>query len=573
MLKRLVVGRVAGVLLVAAALWGCVPPGGESDGSQPSSGMADESGLGAYLAGRFAQSHGDTSAAADFFVTAARRDPDNIDLQQRAFTLLLAEGRLDEAAPLAERLLTIDDDAPLPSVLLGLIDARDGQFNAAEKRFGALPHKGINAFLGPLLTAWARVGQRDFDGALKMLAPKADTKGFAPIYEYHAGMIADLAGKAAEAEGHFKAALSAQTSVRTVEAVGAFYQRAGRPEAAQALYDRYQTEHADRALLDGRRQLAMGAAIPRPVETAADGLAETMFDTASLLRQGSANDLVLVFTRLALTVRPDFPLAQLLLADTLTQQARLSEANAIYGAIDRGRQESGFARLRRAINLDEAGDTDAAISELQSLTAERGDAYDAPMALGDVLRRHKRFVEAASAYDQALERAGGSAEPRNWALYYARGITLERSHQWPKAEKDFLEALRLKPDQPDVLNYLGYTWVDQGHNVEKGRKLIERAVELRPNDGAIVDSLGWALYRMGEYQQAVKLLERAAELKAEDPTINEHLGDAMYQVGRTAEARYQWQRAMTLDPEPEQIEALRAKISSGQLPPPAKIQK
>jgi Flp pilus assembly protein TadD len=222
--------------------------------------------------------------------------------------------------------------------------------------------------------------------------------------------------------------------------------------------------------------------------------------------------------------------------------------------------------LRMAVNFDEMGEVDRAVSELKRLSADRPDSHDASMALGDVLRRHKRFPEAVEAYETALSRAGGAMDSRNWALFYARGIALERSHHWSRAEKDFLEALRLRPDQPDVLNYLGYTWVDQGINLEKGRKLIERAVELRPNDGAIVDSLGWALYRMGEFPSSVKSLERAAELKAEDPTINEHLGDALWQVGRYDEARFQWKRAMSLDPEPEQIEALKAKISSGRLP-------
>ncbi|RAU23206.1 hypothetical protein CU669_03340 [Paramagnetospirillum kuznetsovii] len=563
------VGRLWSLAVVVAALWGCMPQSGGRTGRDDGD-MADESrleaGLGAYLAGRFAQSHGDTRAAADYFTTASRRDPDNLDLQQRAFTLLVAEGRLDEAAVMAERLLIIDGEAALPSMMMGARDGRDGRFAAAEKRFAILPKKGINGFLGPLLTAWAKAGQGDFDGGLALLAPREETSSFAPIYEFHAGLMAEQAGRPDLAEGHYKAALAAQTSVRTVEAVGTFYQRAGRMDAAAELYQRYLKEHGDRSLLDARRLLAAGAGPPATVATAADGLAEAMFDTASLVRQGNAHDLALVFSRLALALRPDFPMAQILVADTLGHQKRLAEANEVYRAIPVSAQVSGFARLRLAVNLDEMGEVDRAIAELKSLAAATPDNHDALMALGDVQRRHKRFAEAADTYDLALVKAGGSADSRNWGLFYARGIALERSHQWPKAEKDFLEALRLKPDQPDVLNYLGYTWVDQGINLEKGRKLIERAVELRPNDGAIVDSLGWALYRMGEFQASVRYLERAAELKAEDPTINEHLGDALWQVGRYDEARFQWKRAMSLDPEPEQIDPLKAKISTGQLP-------
>lgn len=548
---------------MVAALWGCMPQSVDRAEAEVTYG---EAGLGAYLAGRFAQSHGDTRSAADFFSIATRRDPDNLDLQQRAFTLLVAEGRMDEAAALAERLLIIESDAALPSMMLGSADARLGRFAPAEKRFSALPKKGINGFLGPLLTAWTRVGLGDFKGGMALLVTNDDTAAFAPIYEFHAGLIAELAGRADLAEQHYKAALAAQTSVRTVEAVGVFYQRAGRMDDARNLYSRYMKEHGDRSLLDTSRQLAAGQALPRLVPSAVDGLAETMFDTASLVRQGNAHDLALVFSRLALMLRPDFPMAQILVADTLGQQKRLIEANEVYHAIPNHSQVSGFARLRMAVNFDEMGEVDRAVSELKRLSVDQPDSHDASMALGDVLRRHKRFPEAAEAYETALSRAGGGMDSRNWALFYARGIALERSHHWSRAEKDFLEALRLRPDQPDVLNYLGYTWVDQGINLEKGRKLIERAVELRPNDGAIVDSLGWALYRMGEFPSSVKYLERAAELKAEDPTINEHLGDALWQVGRYDEARFQWKRALSLDPEPEQIEALKAKTSSGRLP-------
>ncbi|KIL97429.1 TPR domain protein [Paramagnetospirillum magnetotacticum MS-1] len=549
---------------IGAGLAACAPRPDMS--ANDSVGSGNGTGLGAYLAGRFAHARGDTQAAAEYYSIAARRDPDNIDIQQRSFALLLAEGRLDEAGLIAQRLLVIDDDSPLPTLVMGVQEARAGRFDLAEKRFSALPAKGINGFLGPLLTAWSRAAQGQFDEGLATLSPRADTAGFAPIWEYHAGLMGDLAGRPDVAEAHFKAALANQTSVRTVEAAGTWYQRAGRMDEAKALYERYHAEHGDRSLLDGRRQLAAGAALPRVVTSATEGLAEALFDTSSLVRQGNAQELSLVFSRLALSLRPDFPLAQLLLADAMMAQGRLEDANTLYRSMNRASQPGAFARLKLAVNLDELKQTDAAIAELKSLAAEWPDSPEAMMTLGDILRRHKRYSEAADAYGTALARNNGAKEPRNWALYYARGIAYERAKQWSKAEPDMLEALRLSPDQPDVLNYLGYTWVDQGINVEKGRKLIERAVELRPNDGAIVDSLGWALYRMGEFQAAVKYLERASELKPEDATVNEHLGDAFWRVGRETEARYQWKRAMGLDPEPEQIEPLKAKISTGRLP-------
>ncbi|MFD2234057.1 tetratricopeptide repeat protein [Phaeospirillum tilakii] len=564
---------LAGVGLTTCVPGPAAPPDPAADAAAsgaPAAVPGQPGGLAAYLAGRFAEAHGDTRAAARLLAIAAAADRDNTDLQRLAFTLLLAEGRLDEAAPMAERLLRIDEEAPLPAILLGARAAEAGQYDEAERRFDALPRKGLNAFIAPLLLAWAEAGRGDTEGALRLLKVGGTVKAFAPVFELHAALIADLADRPEQAEAHFRTALEGQNTLRAIEAAGAFYQRTGRTETARALYRKYHAEQPDRSLFDGDRALAAGAKAPRVVDGPRAGLAEALFDTASLARQSGAQDLALVFARLALDLRPNFPLCQLLLADVLSRQGRLDEAEPVFLAIDPSSLAADYARLRLAVNLDEAGRTDAAVAELRRLVEARPDSYDAAMTLGDVLRGHKRFAEAAEAYDIALTRAAAgheAANPQLWPLYYARGIALERSGQWPRAEADFLEALKLKPDQPDVLNYLGYSWVDQGSNLEEGRSLLERAVRQRPNDGAIVDSLGWALFRLGDYAGAVRHLERAAELKPEDPTINEHLGDALWRIGRTEEARFQWQRALTLNPEPEQLEPLKAKALSGQLPP------
>ena len=170
--------------------------------------------------------------------------------------------------------------------------------------------------------------------------------------------------------------------------------------------------------------------------------------------------------------------------------------------------------------------------------------------------------EAVKAYDEAVKRIG-ALERRHWSLLYTRGIALERSKQWPRAEADFLAALEFEPEQPYVLNYLGYSWVDQGINLERAQKMIERAVELRPNDGYVVDSLGWVLYRLGKFAGAVRELERAVELRPEDPIINDHLGDAYWRVGRRQEARFQWRRSLSLEPEDDLLAVLRDKIKAG----------
>jgi len=557
------VGNRVVMLALALALAGCGPRPDEG----PDAGSAVElhSALGDFLAARMAQRNGDNKTAADLYVSALAFDPDNLDLMQRAFALMVAEGKVDEASPLAERLVSLDSDSPLPGLVLGIHAARAENYAEAGKRFAALPRRGVNAFLAPLLVAWAEAGEGQTDAALAQLGVLTQNAGLKPLHAFHSGLINDLAGRSGLAEEQYKLALEGgQLNIRTVEAAGSLFQRTGQPDRAKELYGRYLAEHPDTLLFDGGLLLKAGETAPRAVVNAKSGLAEALFDVASLMRQSNAADHALMFARLAIFLQPDFPLAQMTAADILSSQGRPADANAIYHSINRDSPVHAFGRLKVAMNLDEMGDGAAAEAELTKLAGERPESIDALVTMGDIQRRHRDFAAAAKSYSAAIARLKDDS-PGFWALYYSRGIALERSKQWPKAEADFKKSLEMRPDQPDVLNYLGYSWIDQGINLAEGRRMIEKAVELRPNDGAIVDSLGWALYRMGDHQGAVKALERAIELKPEDATINEHLGDAYWRVDRQDEARDQWRRALQLDPEPEQLEPLKAKVESGEL--------
>ncbi|MGE4280556.1 MAG: tetratricopeptide repeat protein [Magnetospirillum sp.] len=561
--------RLATVAMVGGLAWSCSPQGDVPKDARkgPSAGLAaGYSGLGAYLAGRMAQGDGDTAAAADFLAVALARDPDNVDLLQRTFTLMIAEGRVDAAIPLALRLQELDSDAAMPVLVAGLDDARKGLMSKAESRFATLPQRGLNSLVAPLMTAWSLAGQGRYDQAVTALEPLSSTKGFAGVKIFHTALIQELAGHTAQAKAAYAQALAGQLSIRGIEASGSLSQRLGEMDDAKALYQRYHQEHPDTLLFDGALLVGQGDKIAPLVSDAQAGMAEAMFDIATLMRQGNGQDAAIVFTQLALSLRPDFPLARAVLGDMLSAQDRFDAANQVYGGIAPASSAHAYAQMRLAMNEEELGRTDQALTRLTKLAADKPDSLDPLVTKGDILRRKKRFAEAADAYGEAVARAGKDLSTQHWPLLYSQGICLERTKQWAKAEAAFKKALELKPDQPDVLNYLGYTWVDAGINLQEGRAMLEKAASLRPRDGAIVDSLGWALYRLGEYQEAVKVLERAVELKAEDPTINDHLGDAYWQVGRVTEAMFQWKRAMGLDPEPEQIEPLKLKIRSGHVP-------
>ena len=252
----------------------------------------------------------------------------------------------------------------------------------------------------------------------------------------------------------------------------------------------------------------------------------------------------------------------MLVAGILESMDRNDDAIATYGTIKPTSPLYWSARLRIAGNLEALDRDDDAIDLLRVLTTEDPSRPDPLVSLGDLLRSNKRFPESVNAYDRAIE-VLGEIDKRHWTILYSRGISLERSRRWDRAEKDFQRALELNPEQPYVLNYLGYSWVDQGINLDRARKMIERAVQLRPNDGYIVDSLGWVLYRLKDFKGAVDKLERAVELRPQDPTINDHLGDAYWRVGRQNEARFQWRHALSLKQADTKGDHIEYKIING----------
>ena len=304
------------------------------------------------------------------------------------------------------------------------------------------------------------------------------------------------------------------------------------------------------------------------ISSVQEGLAEALFDLASVVNRPETIDLALLYDRFALYLRPDLAVAQLLLSDILSAQDKPEASLAVLAQIPASSPYSGSARLRAAVNLEMLDRGDEAVAELREMAAAAPKQVEAEMQLGDLLRSKKRYLEAVDAYDEAIRRLQDAGMPEHWTLFYSRGIALERAGQWKRAEADLEQALALKPDQPLVLNYLGYSWIDRGEHLQRGLKMIEKAVELRPEDGYIVDSLGWAHYRLGDYGSAVQYLEKALELVPEDPTINDHLGDAYWQSGRSTEARYQWRRALQFGPDKDEVKPIEAKLDG--TPPPTR---
>jgi Flp pilus assembly protein TadD len=558
---------VAAVLTVAPSF---AAPSQQTPGAKPAANAEDHL-FGMYLAGKHAEQVRDYPAAAAWFAKAVTIDPDAPELISRDFLMAIGAGDFDRAKVIAPQELKLDASDVLAEMVLIIDRLKAGDNAAAIKHAQALPQDGIHRFIVPLAQTWTKMAAGDLAGADAALQQYDKYNGFEPLKNFQLGLLYDFAGHANKAEEYYNKALAdtAQLNWRLTDAIANFYERHGKEADAKALYKKFSEQNVGSEIAQSVLAARTPGATKPLIGSAADGLAESLFDLASVLNQTETLDLALVYDRFSLALQPNFRLAQLLLSDILSAQEKPDQSLAVLDQIPRNSPYSWSARLRIAANLEALDRTDEAIAQLKEMATESTKSISADVQLGDVLRNKKQFKEAAAAYDEAINRAAAEGFPDRWTLFYDRGVSYERSGDWTKAEVDLEHALELKPDQALILNYLGYSWIDKGEKLDQGLKMIEKAVELRPTDGYIVDSLGWAHYRMGDYAGAVKYLERAVELVPDDSTINDHLGDAYWRTGRQIEARYQWRRALQFGPDQDDIPPIEGKLAHGLAPPPA----
>ena len=520
---------------------------------------------GDYLSSRHAQVERDLERAIDYQLGLLKRDPNDPEILSGTFNLLMLEGRIREARPLALKILEKTADDPLASAAVLLDEIKGRKFEDALKRLNALPDKSINVFSVPLLKAWVLAGLKRTDAAMEALKPLGDRPGFKSLVLMHSAAINVSAGRSDAAINDYEEALKAREDVpfSVASALGELYEIKGERDKAKALYDKFNEQHPRSILFEEplKRVERRSKPTPRAV-TAVTGAAEALFDLSSALTQRTSRDFAISFAQMALYLDPNLTLAKVLLGDILESENRLEKANVLYGTIDPKSPFAWSSQLRVAANLDKLDKVGEAENRLRALAKSYPKRPDPLIQLGDIFRGHEKFTDAVKAYDDAVARLG-DIETHHWGIFYSRGIALERSKNWPRAEADFLKALELEPKQPYVLNYLGYSWVDQGLNLDRAQEMIRLAVTLRPNDGYIVDSMGWAYYRLNKFEEAVVELERAVELRPEDPVINDHLGDAYWQVGRRLEARFQWLRARSLNPEADVLTEIERKLKQG----------
>ena len=530
---------------------------------------------GNYLAGLIASADRDTASAEAYYREALRIDPRNADLLERTFAAALSNGDEQNADMLAERLLVRDPSNSLARLATAVHAIQQGQYPAARAQLATTDPRTRDVTTG-LLVAWCYAGQNDLRRALDTLDRIHDSS-LAAFRDYNAGLISEELGNPTEARRRLKSAYEAdKNTLRFADAYARFLAANGDIDGAKAVYREFAAlapHHpvVERALAD----LDAGRALDPLVRNPKEGAAEVLYGLGAAGSRDGDELPALIYLRLSLYLRPSSDLTAVTLANLFERMKENQQAIAAYQQVPASSPFREDADIQTALLLDGMGKKDEAMRRMVDIVAARPNDVEALSSLADLQRSSKKYAEAAATYDLAIA-AVGVPQRDNWMLFYFRGICFERDKQWPKAEADFKKALDLYPDQPLVLNYLGYSWVDQGVNLQEAFKMLRRAVELQPNDGYIVDSLGWAHYKLGQYPEAAETLERAIALKPSDPVLNDHLGDAYWRVNRRTEAHFQWNHARDMGPEPEDLPEILKKIEFG-LPettsaPPAPIE-
>jgi len=573
MVRGFRLGSLIPVAAAAVLLAGGVQPSRAGIGSEQPQAANEENDphslLGSYLAGRIARTQNDTDAAARYYREALIRDPANEVLVENAFLMETTEGNWAEATRLGRMLVEKQPTHRTAHAFIGLVDFARADYDAADRHFIAASANPIGELTSALSRAWTLQAQGKTQEALTLLdAPKQPE--WAQYYlRYHRALIADLAGRTQDARAAWDKI--PKNDLRALRIALGYARHLARNGDAKAALNVLKTQY-DKAKNDGHpiakalyEEIEAGRKPGLMIATPRQGLAEVYYGLGEALTGEGGVSVGIVYLQLALYLEPEQPFALATLGTAYEAVKRYRAAIAAYDRIPRGGPMQSQFDIRRALNLERLDDVDGAQKLLEQVAKQEPKDIRPLDALGTIMRARKRYAEAAEYYTKLIALID-KPEAKHWTYYYARGTCYERLKKMSLAEADLRKSLQLSPDQAMALNYLGYTWIDQNRNLKEGLALIEKAERQKPDDGYIVDSLGWAYFRLGRFKDAEKHLERAVELRPEDPVLNDHLGDAYWRVGREREARFQWEQALTLNPEPEEIDKIKLKIEKG-LPP------
>lgn len=512
--------------------------------------------VGQYLSGYHATQNKNYEKASDFFANSLALSANSEVLQTQAMSLLLVSGKFPEAVKIAKTLNDKSDNGLARLTLI--VDAVQRNDLQEAERLTLQKQEDAGTIINQVIYGWVKYGQGDKEKALEIMRELRGDEVFLPFIDYNYALIANLSGDKVTARKLFDILLNSNQLPNGISA---------------AAYDFYKEQNDLEKLKIIKEKFAYDGSVSKhpKITNVKDGVAESLLGVGGIILTQYSPDKSAALFRLALYLNPKLDDAKLLLGSILMSEGDYRGANEILSQISQDSYLGDYAKLAIAKNFEAMDQNDKAFDYFKALTKSKETSIDAFVALGDLARKKEDYKGAAEFYTQAIDSAkanapNGKIESRYWALYFARGVCYERMKEMDKAEADLLVALQLQPNQPDVMNYLAYSWIDANKNLVQAKDMVLKAHTQKPEDPQIIDSVGWAYFKIGNYKNSVEYLEHAASLLPYDPTVNDHLGDAYWQTGRKNEARFQWQRALKNDPEPKLADELKKKLENGLQP-------
>ena len=527
--------------------------------------------FGKYLIGRYAENRGDISIATEQFTDVLNHE-DDTRLLNHLFLLHLMSGDFVSARLLSTRILQSDPNNTSVLMFLGLSALKFGNYDVVFSAFESLDSTPVGEWVGPIVSAWVLQQAKRRQEAEALLASIKESHALAGFRYFHEALMADLAGDVARAEERYRFAVKSAngTVLRFIEGYGNFLERHGRTNEASLFYKKHlQTDGFAQRLWEIRSRAIEYGEIPEPlVRNGVEGVAELFHGMFMLLSSQGSDGIALSYLpylRFALFLHPKLHEARLLLGEQYEQAKFFDAALESYNSIPKSSPYYVDAQVRVAQIYKEMEKSDEALELLLRLNENIPDSRVAILSLASFYRINERYDEAIAVYSSMINMLKSPSQ-EDWNVFYGRAISYERSDRWLEAEADLKVAMHLSDEHPFVLNYLGYSWVEQGEQLNLALDMLKKAAHKRPQNGFIVDSLGWAYYKLGAFDRANYYLERAVELEPGNPVINDHLGDSFWQSGRKLEARFQWRRALGLAPEAEEVTTIEEKLLYGLTP-------
>ena len=528
-----------------------------------------ESLYGNYLAGRVAHIRQDYDRAAHYYVKSIEKGMVNEDILGKTYIILTSKGNIKEAVKYANIARQKGDNNSFIDLINAIHEFKSGNYRLSRSVLNNINETTYKKLISPLFSAWTYVAEGDYTGAIDSLKSLKD-KEVEAIYHLHAGMIAEQFNKTTEAEKHYKKIIDDKAndiSFRALQIISNFLVRNHKKDEAISLIGRYYGASNIKEMLSSlNKKIKQSDSSIKPiVKTAELGVGEVFLEIALLFKSVPAGyEYAQIYMAISEYFNSNNDVTKIAMADIFEERFLLDKANTYYDSIKKDSEMYYPAQMKKANNLTSNEKYDEAIVVLKKLLKSNPKNFQILFNLGDALRISDKQEEAIKYYNQAIDAIFYESE-KYWPVYYALAVSYDKNNEWLKAEQSLEKALELSNRHPQVLNYLGYSWLKNDTNIDKAVSYIVEAYEKEPNDGVIIDSLGWVYFKTGDYTNAIIYLEKASELNPQNAIISDHLGDAYWCGGRKNEAIFQWKQALNQKEEKEELnlKKVKNKIKNG----------